>query len=137
MEMLVFGQEAHMEWCYDFVQFDTYGVMHFEQACEYLSSGHLKLAEVSVMPLNKTLTVIELTPSGRRVTKKVKKLWTHLYVPFFKQSDPNWTMEDAYVDNALEGNAFALSRQRFDTEKSEGRLSGIIAKCPAIGLLNE
>jgi len=45
-------------------------------------------------------------------------------------------MEDAYVGDPVEGYKFALNRQRFDTEISEGRLSGIIAKCPAIGLLD-
>jgi len=85
MEMLVFGQEAHMEWCYDFVQFDTYGVMHFEKAYKYLSSGHLKLTKVSVMPLQKTLTAIELTSSGRAVTKKVKKFGRIFMFPFLKR----------------------------------------------------
>lgn len=136
MEMLVVGQRAHMQWCYDFVQFETFGVMDFNQACEYCDTGHLKIHEVRVMPLTHPLTVIELTASGRLLSRKLHKLWNTIYAPAFKADDPNWILEDLYTARQSEQMKLALSQKRFDDEIQESRLSGIIAKCPAIVLLN-
>lgn len=132
-QMLIAGTPEHMEFCQDFVHFDTFGTMRFQSALEHLENGLLSYEEISVFPLSETLTVIELTSKGRKALKGFRRIWNELYLPNFKEQD--WTLRDAYEVSQGSPAEFALSRERFEKERKAGKLATVIAQCPPIELL--
>lgn len=132
-QILVAGTREHMEFCHDLIHFETYGTLPFQKAIEHIDGGLLKFKEVSVLPLSETLTVIELTPKGRRALKALSGIWNEMYVPSLKEQD--WTLQDAYEASDAAASEFALSRERFEQERKAGKLAEIIARCPPIGMM--
>ena len=63
------GQRHHLEYCYNFVQFESFGTMIFSQAIELLDEGLIDIESVSILPFLESFTVIRLTGKGRRFEK--------------------------------------------------------------------
>ena len=124
--------EQHLFLCYEFVQLSTFGIMRSDDAIYHLNQDWLKLKEVSLFPLAGTLTLIELTQKGRVECNRFIKFWENGYLQALETEDPGWVLQDEYVLSKDINQVFALTQERFDREKREGRLSEVIRRCPAI-----
>ena len=137
MEQKKLGSPQHCLWVLDFVNFETFGTMGFNHACENANHGYLKVSEIMLAPSANVLTVIELTAKGRDVSKKLHEIWKDFYEPVFINEVPNWEVPDPFTlsDTLSELVGFsqlALSRERFETERKAGKLNEIIKRCPPI-----
>jgi len=130
--MIMVGQEEHRLICYNFVQFEAFGIMDFEEAIDQIEMGHLKTKEVVIPLFTESFTVISLTGAGRKYSDNMKRIWHSIYVPAMENDD--FQLSDEYELNANHERKFAMSRQRFDREKQARRLSKVLNQCPRIDL---
>ena len=126
----IFGQKAHMEMCFCFVQFEAFGAMLYRPALDFLNDGVLDLEVVSLFPLSDTFSVVGLTAKGRKKSKACIKIWNTMYVPILKDSDK--TLIDEFASEADPLLKFALSRDRFENERKAGNFSKVLNYCPVI-----
>ena len=129
-DMTILGHKEHRQICYCFAQLEAFGALEWNAAILFLEEGWLKVSEVSVLPLTEKLTVIELTPEGRKSLKAHLKLWTGVYLPHIDEAD--WVFRDEYILTKSKRSEFALTQDRFDSEVKAGNLSEVIARCTPI-----
>lgn len=133
-KMIVLGQEEHIWMCYNFVQFDAFGTMSFQEAMDQLHEGHLKFDEVAIPPFAKAFSVVEFTDAGRDFLCNMQKIWDEIYRPQFE--DPAFSLHDEYKIDPLISSEFVMSRERLELERRAGRLNKVLERCPKIELLD-
>jgi len=132
--MIVLGQEEHMWMCYNFVQFDAFGTMSFQEAMDQINEGHLEFDEVAIPPFAEAFSVVDLTDAGRDFLRNMQKIWNEIYLP--QLEGPELPLQDEYEIDPLISSEFAMSRARLELEREAGRLNKVLDRCPKIELLD-
>ncbi len=122
---VLLGEDEHINICHSFAHFAAFGIMEHSMAVMHLDGRSLRSQDVLVPPLSKPVTVIALTPKGRKESKACMKIWKTFYMPLIKP--PHNKLTDDYV--AGEGEGFMISHERLKQELAKGNLQEVIKKC--------